>query len=252
MISFAESKKNWSVRFGKGVCVIIPRPGRHIFHRFTTAFDLIKEIGWVDFCRKIMPWLLHRKYLFYSGPMEEKFQISQPEFPFRFGLASEDDLVHLVKLRPGFYKLYDLRRRIKSGHYCFLGWSGQKPIHIRWCFTESSYVPYLGRTLLLPSGTIYADEAYTARSFRRKGVYAYAGYLIRGILKDMGYENYVCAFTSWNATYLGKVIESLKMVPIGACDYWAFQPDKISWTGNFYECGEGCVRVSSEKPFLTD
>lgn len=171
---------------------------RLFISKLYTASDLFKEHGWMRFVGDIIPWLFHRRYIFYSQPIDDPVLLYSCQIPFRLEQVKEKDFPHLIKLRPGFYDLSLIRKRIKEGHICFLGWSGQKPIHIRWIFVRSLYLPYLHRTLILYPGEVYRDEAFTLPDYRRKGVYSYAGYLMRYALKELGYNRLFCMFASWN------------------------------------------------------
>ncbi|UCC39090.1 MAG: hypothetical protein JSV96_14985 [Candidatus Aminicenantes bacterium] len=139
---------------------------RFIIQKFDIAVDLIREHGWEKFFGQIIPWLICRRYIFFSGPIDKPISFFQAEIPFRLELAKQTELMYLIKLRPHFYDLGQIQERINQGHLCFLGWSGNEPIHIRWAFVRSRLVPYLHRTICLTPEDVYTDEAYTTPGFR--------------------------------------------------------------------------------------
>lgn len=220
---------------------------RRFISKLYTASDLFKEHGWKRFVGEIIPWLFYRRYIFYSQPIDDPVFLYSCQIPFRLEQVKEKDFPHLIKLRPGFYDISQIRKRIKEGHICFLGWSGQKPIHIRWIFVRSLYLPYLHRTLILYPGEVYRDEAFTLPDYRRKGVYSYAGYLMRQVLKELGYDRLVCMFASWNLSPQSQA-ERMGLEKVGEGGYWNILGyKKYFWKGMVQDKGDGKISVRTEE-----
>ena len=210
---------------------------RFITTKCDIAMDLITEHGWKKFFGEIAPWLFCRHYIFFSGPINGPHSFLQAKIPFRLELAEQRDLLYLIKLRPSFYDLGQIQKRVKQGHLCFLGWSGGEPIHIRWAFIRSRFLPYLHRTICLTPEEVYTDEAYTAPGFRYKGVYSYAGYLMRRTLKKMGYRKLILALPTWD-TFMLSTAKNFRMKKMGEGGYWSlFGFKKFFWTGMIREQG---------------
>jgi hypothetical protein len=104
---------------------------RSIQKKIRIAFDIIKKYGWKKFVLEIMPWLFHKRFIFYAGPVSGTFPESHSEIPFRLELAKEKDLHLIVRLRPSIYTFDQVQTRLKKGHFCFLGWSEDELIHCR-------------------------------------------------------------------------------------------------------------------------
>jgi hypothetical protein len=224
----------------------LKRSYKFIIQKFDIGVDLFREYGWMKFFGKIIPWLFRRRYIFLSGPTNHPISFLQAEIPFRLELAKQRDLKYLIKLRPHFYELRQIQERIKQGHLCFLGWSRNEPMHIRWVFVCSRFLPYLHRTIRLTPGEVYTDEAYTARDFRHKGVYSYAGCLLRKFLKDMGYRRIVLALPAWSM-FLMNTAESFRMEKIGEGGYWnLFGCKKYFWKGTAWKQNNGKIFIAQK------
>jgi len=216
---------------------------RYVSKKLHIALDLLGEYGWEKFFGVILPWFLNRRYFFYSfslvgSPLEYKVKI-----PLRLELATKKDFHLMLKLRPCFYNPAQLQDRFRKGHLCFIGWMSDEPVHMRWVFTRSHYLPYLHRVLSLAPGEFFTDEAYTVPGFRQKGVYANAVHLTRCALKDMGYERHISLFASWD-TFLIRTAEELQSKKIGEGGYWdCLGYRQFFWKGKVREGGKGRISI---------
>lgn len=215
--------------------------------KILTAQDLFQEFGLKKFSTKIMPFMFYRKYIFCSQLINSIVSIPSCDIPFRLELSGETDIQHLMRLRPGYYPFSLLQRRLKEGHLCFLGWSGNLPIHVRWVFIRSLYLPYLHRTYVLSPREVYADDAYTIPPFRRKGIYTYAGYLLRMKLQNLGYERFTCTFASWNSGPL-RLADKIGLQKVGEGGYWnMFGYKKFFWKGSVRNDNDGKISIRESK-----
>lgn len=190
-----------------------------IVSKVQTASDIAHVVGRARFFKKVVPWIFHRDFFFYTQSLNEEFPVPSCKVPLKMELITEKDLPCLIELRPRFYRIDLIRRRLKEGHLCFLGWSGKKPIHLRWAFLHSYPLYYLHKTIVLFPDEVFVDEAWISPEYRRLGVYSYSGYLMRQILKNMGYRRIICAFASWNFP-AQKASERLGMKNSGSGGYW--------------------------------
>jgi len=218
---------------------------RSIQKKFGIAFNLINRFGWKKFIFEIIPWLFHKRFIFYAGPISGSLPESQAELPFRLELAEEKDLHHIVRLRPDFYTLAQIQERLKKRHLCFLGWNGNEPIHIRWAFVHSCYLPYLHRTVNINPEAVFSDEAYTISGFRCKGVYSSSENLMRKIFENMGYKRIVRVIPTWDS-FLLKTAEKKAMKKIGEGGYRnMFGFRRFFWTGLIQERGRRTIFIAS-------
>jgi hypothetical protein len=208
-----------------------------------TAHDLAQRFGWSRLLGKIVPWLFVRRYFFCSKPVQDLAPESPTAVPLRLELATEKELPTLMALRPHYYELQVLQKRLEEGHLCFLGWSGNKPIHVRWMFVKSLYLPYLHRTLLLSPGQVYFDEAYTAPEFRGLRIFSTAGNFIRLKLRGLGYKNEISVFASWQAysQTLAARIEREKVGEAKIVNWPGLR--KFYWKGSIQDHGDGKISI---------
>jgi hypothetical protein len=178
-------------------------------YKLASALDLTREFGVRRFIGEILPWHFYRRYNFYSldltkpGLLTSRGELTAEHAAptdFRIQLASESEIKLIMSARPHFYSEKQLQLRLRDGHMCFLGWIQNEPIHLRWHFIDTVYLPYLKKTLKLNAQEVWADEAFTQLDHRRSGIYAHAGFQINHMLIEKGYKRLVCAFASWNKT----------------------------------------------------
>ena len=195
--------------------------------KLSIAADLVRGVGLNKFVREILPWHFSRKYVFYSMglnpkmesvPLPESTEKRQAPPDFRLELAGLSDLPHILTARPHYYTEEQLKMRFQAGHMCFIGWIKNEPVHLRWHYVHSIYLPYLKRNLMLSERQVWADEGYTRPEYRRRGIFAHAGILITRVLADMNYQRLSCAFASWNKTPL-RIDRERGMKPVGEILY---------------------------------
>ncbi len=173
-----------------------------------TARTVLGEMGPIPFLTKVMPWLLRRKYIFYSERIRVPEAYPPPPAGFHFGFAGKDDLDSLLALRKGYYKREMLERRLDLGHMCYLGWSDKDLVHIRWLFSGTFYVPYLRRKIVLGPDEVYGDEGYTAPRFRKQNIYVGGGRQLKIALLGRGFNRLTVATASWNRSARQAIIKA--------------------------------------------
>lgn len=211
------------------------------------ARDLLGKFGFVKFFGIIIPWMFFRRYIICSQAIRRIPVPPSPPLPFRLEVARESDLCLLLGLRPHFFCLDELRRRLQDGHLCFLGWSGDRVVHVRWIFVRSLYVSYLHRHLNLSGKEVFSEEAYTDPAYRSLGIYAYAGALIRRRLFEMGYRRISCVFASWNTGPLNLAGK----IGLNRVGKWAYLNGiffkKFFWSGKIQVSGKREISLSHEE-----
>jgi hypothetical protein len=151
-----------------------------------------------------------------------------------------------MAVRPHYYSETQLTRRFKAGHICFIGRVGDEPVHLRWHFVHELYLPYLQRPLRLAPQEVWADEGYTKPSYRKAGIFGYAGNLITTHLAEMGFQRLSCAFASWNATpqHLDR---ERGMSPVGEVRFRKyFSRSRYFFSGRVRECGDDAIEIAAE------
>lgn len=197
--------------------------------------------------REILPWLFHPHYFFYARSLDTPPPTFHCRIPIRLDRIKEKDLPLLQNIRRGFYDFTLLQERVKNGHLCFIGRSGQEPVHIRWVFVRSVYLPYLHRTLILSPEEAYGDEAFTIPRYRRKGVYSNCRYLLHNALQLLGYRRLSWAHAPWE-TGLLKSAEKNSFKKLGEAGYRnIFGNRKFFWKGQVHDHGDGKISFRQEE-----
>ncbi len=218
--------------------------------KLSIAVDLVHRFGLKKFSVEILPWHFSRKYIFYSMQLHSPDASTPAPSDFRLTLADESDLMQIMAARPHFYTEAQLKKRFQAGHMCFLGWIKTEPVHLRWNFVHSVYLPYLKRNLILSDQEVWADEAYTHPVHRRSGIYAYAGNLITRSLAEMNYQRLSCTFASWN-TFPQRIALERGMKPMGEIVYHNYLVHyKYSYSGSVQERDGNTIEIG-EKSYRT-
>jgi hypothetical protein len=241
--------RTWSSLFGMSEMAMIHSMKKLtpiLTRKVTMAQEILRDHGTKKFLFEIVPWMFHRKYDFYSQPIEFDESLFSCQVSLRVDLVKGEDIFHILKIRPGFYDQRTIRDRLNEGHKCFMGWSDGRPVLIRWAFVRSVYLPYLHRTLFLSPGDVYIDEGFTIPEYRNKGVYSAAGPLVRKILLEMGYLRIFCAIATWDTnlrTYSGKIL----LKKIGEGGYRSiFGHKQFFWRGGIHDNGDGTISFSKK------
>ncbi len=214
--------------------------------KLATALDLLGEHGPFRFSFQILPWLLRRRYLAFTYPLDFIPAPSSGPDGLTVSLASRADAAALARFRPGFYPSALVERRLGEGHLCFLAGLDGRLVHVRWLFTGPVFLPYLRRTLVPAPGEAYADEAFTAPGDRGRGIHSRAGILIRLRLRDMGFRRYTNLVASWNKAPL-RTMARLGLPPAGELALAGFPGRRrLIVSGGVREAGEGRIAVAPQ------
>ncbi|MGD2245869.1 MAG: hypothetical protein PVI11_04900 [Candidatus Aminicenantes bacterium] len=209
--------------------------------------DMVKEFGWPKLLTEIVPWLVNRRYLFFSQKIEYPSNIPEAAIPFHLSRMDENDIEKILTLRTGFYDPDILRRRLREGHICFMGWAHDRPIHLRWVFIRSVYLPYLHRNLVLRPGEVYGNETYTLPQLRKHGILVRAGFLVRKYLKERGFRRILFAASSWDL-YMQAYAGKMKFNKVGEGGYRnLFGKKKFYWQGGVKELGSKKISILSDE-----
>jgi len=206
----ADSETAARPAFGMHVSLV-----RSLVRKASVGRDLWRIHGGPKFMSQILPWMIHRRYLYYEGSLAgglPGFEAQMPEA--HIAPVEPSDLPFVLRARPGYYSLAQLQDRLKQGHVCFLSRVGSEPINIRWAFVGSAYLPYLSRTLILVPGEYYFDEVFTVPRWRHRGIDRQAFCFMLSWFKNRGFKTHTCFLTPWDV-HLHRRYESLGMAKIG-------------------------------------
>ena len=221
---------------------------RALVRKIRVGLDLLGEHGPAKLALRILPWLLDRRYLLYALDLGGLGPCRVAALPVRLTEAGPADLPLLLSIRPGFYEERVLRERLGSGHLCFIGWLGDKPVHLRWAFVGGCELSYLDRTLILSPGECLSDEVYTVPAFRGMGIYRACSDLSRERLRRAGFRRYLVFFASWDG-FLIKEARLKGLKPIGEARRRMGLPGgrrRLELTGALRDRGGGSLSVEPD------
>lgn len=186
----------------------------------SSAVDVLRMLGGRRMLLEMIPWLLRRCYYLYAMvPTAAAPPVSCP-VPFRLEIVREEDIPHIVALRPGFYTEAQLRARLLQGHLGFVGRSGDAIVHLRWVFVGTCYVPYLARWIVLAPGEGYLDEVYTVPQWRQKRIGIAAAFAMQQMLHARGFTRISCAIATWNR-WPQRIAQLQGYVRVETVEWWA-------------------------------
>jgi hypothetical protein len=189
---------------------------RGVRPKIATALDLLGEYGPFRFAFRLLPWLLRRRYVAFTHPLDLIPAPSNGPEGLIVSLAGPADADALARFRPGFYPPGLVERRLREGHLCFLAEEDGRIVHVRWLFIGPVFLPYIRRTLVTAPGEVCSNEAFTAAGHRKRGIHSRAGILIRLRLREMGFRRYTNFVASWNKAPL-RTMARLGVPPAGEC-----------------------------------
>jgi GNAT superfamily N-acetyltransferase len=221
---------------------------RSLVPKATVGRDLWRIHGGAKFLTTILPWGIQRRYLFYEGSLAPALPKFEPRLEeLHVTPATPSDLPLVLKARPGYYSLGELRERLNRGQLCFLARVDGEPVNIRWAFIGSVHLPYIRRTLVLPPDEFYFDEVFTVPRWRHRGIDEQTFRFMRTWFRDRGYKKQCCFLTPWD-THLHKRYGSLGLAKTGevrsrTCGF----STRLDVEGLIRDFGRGMIAGTSRK-----
>ena len=209
--------------------------------KWLTGRDILETLGWRRAVLEAGPWLLDRRYTFFRYDLRKVPAIRPAAIPIELERAGAGNLSDFLALRPGYYTRRLLEKRLDRGHVGYLIRSGGRPVLSRWIFLQRVYLPYFRRTLVLGERDAYTDETFTARPFRRMGIFSASLSLTQAAVREMGLEWNFAAVASWNATPL-KDVPRAGGIAFGGCRIIRRRGRRsVIWTGGVDDRGDGTI-----------
>jgi GNAT superfamily N-acetyltransferase len=111
-----------------------------------------------------------------------------------------------------------VRGHLAAGQECLLGWVGSHLAYYRWDADVPTGLPYLGLTLTSPAAARVAVEAFTAPSFRRRGLGSYMFAVARARARARGRRHFIALTATWN-TPIRRMAEGIGGRVVGTVGY---------------------------------
>jgi GNAT superfamily N-acetyltransferase len=127
---------------------------------------------------------------------ERRLDLPRPrkrsDLPVQFGRLSEDEVGAYINFRPDA-SADQARERFRAGDACCVARSDGEIVAARWFSTRRADIPFLQHSFQLDEGAGYLYNAYTAPSWRGRGV---AGALTAFMLDELEREGAVRALSA--------------------------------------------------------
>jgi GNAT superfamily N-acetyltransferase len=115
----------------------------------------------------------------------------------------------------------EVRRRLREGQECWVGWAGETVAHWRWETHGEAYLPYLRRFVRPLDGDLWVADVYTHPSQRRRGLYTTATVMAMHRARERGHRRLVGLIAAWNSPARHVAEVTLQRAVVGTAGYWA-------------------------------
>ena len=192
-------------------------------------------------------WLLRQEYLVLVKDLHSPL----PEVPagesLRWTSFTEAQIDQVLAINPALSGA-EVRRRLKEGQDCLLGWIGESLVHYRWDATASPYLPYLGKTLRYLQGDIFATDIFTHPAFRGQGIQTISSIMALHRARDSGLSRFITMPAWWNAPSLRVNLQKTGRSVAGTVGYWNAGLWRYYFTtGDVYLDDSANIRIRPEK-----
>jgi hypothetical protein len=115
-------------------------------------------------------WIVRREYLVTARPVDATAAAAAAGRRVRWRPIEDPDGRQVARAF-GPWDPEEVRRRLREGQECWVGWIDGEAAHWRWESTRPAFLPYLGRALCPREGDLCVVEVYTAPRFRGRGLH---------------------------------------------------------------------------------
>ena len=185
-------------------------------------------------------WLLRQEYLV----LVKDLRLPLPDVPAHESLRwtgfTETQIDQLLAFNPALSEA-EIRRRLREGQECLLAWIGESLVHYRWDATASPYLPYLGKTLRLFQGDIFAPDIFTHPTFRGRGIQTVSSIMALHRARDSDFSRFITMPAWWNAPSLRVNFEKTGRRLAGTVGFW-----NVGLWRHYFTTGDVCLDDSGD------
>jgi GNAT superfamily N-acetyltransferase len=164
-------------------------------------------------------WLVRQEYLV----LVKDLRLPLPEVPSHESLRwtdfTEAQIDRVLAINPALSET-EIRRRLKEGQECLLGWMGESLVHYRWDALASPYLPYLEKRLCFLQGDIFATDIFTHPAFRGRGIQTVSSIMALHRARDSGLSRFITMPAWWNAPSLRVNLQKTGRIVAGTVGFW--------------------------------
>lgn len=142
---------------------------------------------------------IYRRLVLLSRTLDDPIPELATALPMTVGLLEPRHMDAYARLRPD-QTTAAIRRRLETGHQCFIVWHEAHIIHAAWTATGRTMIEYLARELILPPDEVYVYDAFTAPAFRGRGASPLRAAALGEHYRARGYRSALTAVHPENTT----------------------------------------------------
>jgi RimJ/RimL family protein N-acetyltransferase len=188
---------------------------RRFYYRLLDANRALglKRLLWVA-----PQWLLRQEYVMFVKDLH----LPLPDVPahesLRWTSFTETQIDRVLAINPALSEA-EIRRRLKEGQECLLGWIGESLVYYRWDATASPYLPYLGMTLRFFQGDTHGVGVFTHPAFRGRGIQTASNIMALHRAKERDFSRYIGIVAWWNAPAM-RIDAKIGLSVAGTVGFW--------------------------------
>ncbi|MGH7960683.1 MAG: methyltransferase domain-containing protein, partial [Candidatus Binatia bacterium] len=155
------------------------------------AAEVVRTEGIRNLWFKILGETVYRRVLLFERPLNEPLPEIAARVPLDIGLLRETDIEEYLRFRPEA-DLSDLRRRLETGHCCFVARHQGCIVQAGWVATQWAWVEYLACEMQLAQDEIYGGyDALTLPGFRSQNIVSVVTTRMCAYFRDAGYRRQI-------------------------------------------------------------
>ncbi len=146
----------------------------------------------------------------------------------------------------------EIRRRLREGQECLLGWLGPMLVYYRWDTNDPAYLPFLGAVFSPMEGDTLVVEAFTLPAYRARGIHHLASIRRLEAARAQGMTRSVTFVAGWHAPSLRVGLVKVSGRVAGTVTLWSLGPlSSLRVTGDV-RLTAGRLSVAGPMPAAAD
>lgn len=152
------------------------------------AAEVLRTEGSRSLWFKILGETVYRRVVLLERPLNEPLAEITARLPLAIGLLRETEFEEYLRFRPEA-DLSDLRRRLETGHFCFVVRHQGCIVEAVWIATRCAWVEYLACEIQLAPDEVYGGyDVFTLPGFRSQNIASLVATRLFAYFRDAGYR----------------------------------------------------------------
>lgn len=196
---------------------ILIRSGQ-VVPRILRLLDTCRTVGVLETLKLVPRWAVRPEFFVFLIDLRGPLPTVPAVEDARLSLLTEAEIPCVRQINPALSEA-EMRRRLREGQECLLGWMGGSLAHYWWYATAPAYLPYLGKTFQPSGGDIFTVEIFTHPAFRRQGIFNWSVSLTSREAREKGFVRRLSMVAGWNAPAV-RATRNVAGKVVGTVGYW--------------------------------